>query len=213
MYKNFPQNIVFTKETYTIPQIFDLIKEYSGGKISLEDKKTITQYLRRALQSGEEDGRWDRAKSSTERKTAYPREAVAEAVKKDCYFWLREWVNKSAERHVKEAIKKEQERRIRFDQEGEVEESPVQTDDDTLESAISEGILKMKFRILFSILDKYVLEFDEATLRADLAMDFLRQNVRDIEDMGLDCVEACERLKNERNYYELRPQFLKEFGI
>lgn len=212
MYKNFPRNIVFTEESYTVPQIYELIKTYSERKFTPAERKTINQHLLRALQSGEDTGRWDRVES-TKRKTAYPREAVAKVVQEDCCSWLRTKVGNMTERYVEALIQAEQKQRKHFEQGDEIEESPLHTDDDTLEDAISEGVLKMKFRILFSILDKYVWEFDEATLRADLAMDFLRQNVRDIEDMGLDCVEACERLKNERNYYELRPQFLKEFGI
>ncbi len=213
MYKNFPRNIVFTEETYTVPQIFKLIEKYSGQEFSPAERKTINQYLLRALQSGELDGRWDKAESSTERKTAYPREVVAKVVREDCCSWLREKVGNTTERHVAALIQAEQEQRKHFEQGDEIEESPIHTDDDTLEDAISEGVLKTKLRILFSILDEYVWEFDEATLRADLAMDFLRQNVRDIEDMGPACIEACERLKDDKNYYELRPQFLKEFGI
>lgn len=202
MKKNFPYSIEWTKDRYTIPETISVLVKEGGlsGCNNKESKgyKTLYQALRRGLEKEVNHGK-------SPRKQEFSRDSIIRAVNSKANL-LRRFSKENEPPIDWEARAKDYgqaERKFRK------EHSPEEGDQDYTEDGgcqehVSEGIDRMRQRIIFDFILRYCIDFDQACLEHDLSLEHTFEGLTPTPE-GM---EAISRLEDIHNYYDAKPEFV-----
>jgi len=206
MKKNYPHNIDFEKEMYTIPELISILA--SEGDIPDCDNKASSNYrmiyqgLRRALDEEVDESE----RGGSQRKQTFPREAIIRVVNKKV-TWLRQLSKQSEQLKdwAVEARKYQKEMQRYLATHGPEEHSKEVYADGGYGEYVKERVTEIKLQIFTDFILKYFIDFDQACLEHDLGLNFTFDDLHPTPE-GM---EAVNRLKDIRNYYEITPEFAK----